>query len=97
MLLFGSYALPKKTGDDKAGNLVVLTYAEPGESYLDSAIPVFSYSTDDSTDACPGKTDYWLFIDWQICLVMKMPPEEIFSDPHLLPCFARPPPVAAKA
>lgn len=97
MLLFGSFVLPKKTADDKAGNPVVLTYNEPGESYLNSAAPVFSTSMDDSTDPCLGESDAWLHINGQTCLVIKIPPEHIFSDTHLLPCFARPPPAAAMA
>jgi hypothetical protein len=97
MLFFGSYALNKTTGEDRPGNPEERIFIEPGESFLNSATPVFSYSTDDSTDACEGKTADLLNVDRHVCLVIKIPGEDIVPDTHLLPCFARPPPVSAKA
>lgn len=95
MLFFGSYALTKTTGDNKEGSPEVRIFAEPGESFLNSAAPIFSNSTDDSTDPWPGKAADLLYFDRHVCLPIKIPGEDIVPDTHLLPCFARPPPVTA--
>lgn len=97
MLFFGSFVLPKKTADEQTEKRVVSTFIEPGEALLNGAAPFFSNSIDDSTDTCLENTDNWLFAGWQICLVIKIPTEDIISDTHLHPCFARPPPAATMA
>ncbi len=97
MLLFGSHALTKTAGDYRTGNPEVRIFTEPGESSLSGATPVFTGPTDDITDPFLADTDDWRSVDRHLCMVIKIPPEDIVPDTHLLSCFARPPPAAAMA
>ena len=97
MLFFGSYALNRASKDDQPGSPGKQILAERPGTRLSEASTFRYPGTDNNPGAAAQQTNDRPGSRPAACIIIIIPDEDPYSDPHSFSFFARPPPFTTPA
>jgi hypothetical protein len=97
MLFFGSYALNRASKDDQPGSPGKQILAERPATTLSEASTFLYPGTGSNHGAATQQTNDRPGSRPAACIIIIIPDEDPYSDPHRFSCFARPPPSVNRA
>lgn len=97
MLFFGSYALNRASKDDQPGTPGKHILAELPGTYFSEASTFRYPGTDNNHGAAAQQTNDRPGRRPVACIIIIIPDEDPYSDPHRFSFFARPPPFTTPA